>query len=90
MDSAQAVANKTNFADARFNALFDAAVQQPDLAARQPLVHEAQRIQHERGGLLIWGFTSTLDALATRVGGAEAERSHFPTWRFEKLWLRPA
>ena len=88
VDSGQAVANKTQFRDARFNALFDQAVQQPDVEARRPLVLEAQRIQHERGGLLIWGFANTLDALSTRVGGAEAEHSHFPTWRFDKLWLR--
>jgi peptide/nickel transport system substrate-binding protein len=38
--------------------------------------------------LLIWGFTNFLDGYTDRVGGLTAERSHFSTWRFDKLWLR--
>lgn len=86
-DGPQAVVNKTRFRDARFTELVTAAMQQPDPVKRAPLVHEAQRIQYERGSLLIWGFANTLDAASTRVGGLEPEHTHFPTWRFDKLWL---
>ena len=86
IDAPTAVSNKTNFADPRFASLFKAALAEPDLARRTPLVHEMQAIQHERGGLLLWGFANTLDGVSPRVGGLEAERSHFPTWRFDKLW----
>jgi peptide/nickel transport system substrate-binding protein len=89
VDAPSAVSNKTQFYDARFGELFTQALAQPDLERRRPLVHEAQRIQHERGGLLIWGFANTLDGISSRVGGAQAEHSHFPTWRFDKLWLKP-
>ncbi|MNH40213.1 hypothetical protein D3C79_1015020 [compost metagenome] len=61
---------------------------QPDLEQRKALVHRAQRIQYERGGMLIWGFADLLDSVSTRVGGAQAEQSLFSTWRFESLWLR--
>ncbi len=81
-------ANRTNFHDARFTELYFAAQAQPNVELRTPLVHEAQQIQHERGGLLIWGFTNFLDGYTDRVGGLTAERSHFPTWRFDKIWLR--
>ncbi|HEY1127877.1 MAG TPA: ABC transporter substrate-binding protein [Roseateles sp.] len=86
-DGPHAVINKTRFRDPRFVELVTAAMQQPDAAKRAPLVHEAQRIQWERGSLLIWGFANTLDAASSRVGGLEPEHTHFPTWRFDKLWL---
>lgn len=87
IDAPTAVNNKTNFHDPRFADLFRQAMGEPDLAKRSTLVHQAQRIQHADGGLLIWGFTNALDGASTRVGGIEPERSHFPTWRFDRLWV---
>lgn len=80
--------NRSNFRDPRFHALIERAMAQPDLEKRKPLIHEAQRIQHDRGGLLIWGFQNTLDGVSPKVGGIHPERSHFPTWRFDRLWLK--
>ncbi len=87
-DSPLSGANRTNFDDARFNELYFQALAQPDFALRAPLVHEMQKIQHERGGLLIWGFADILDAVSRQAGGVAPERSHFSTWRFENIWLR--
>jgi len=87
-DAPFAVANKTHFHDAAFSEAFLAAMAQPDLEKRKTLVHRAQRIQYERGGMLIWGFADLLDSVSTRVGGAQAEQSLFSTWRFESLWLK--
>lgn len=86
-DAPTSAGNKTHFRDPEFARLFTAALAQPDLEKRKALVHAAQRIQHERGGMIIWGFSNTLDGISDRVGGAEAENSHFPTWRFDKLWV---
>ncbi len=87
-DAPIAVANRTNFADPRFGELFLAAIKNRDVAERTVLVHEAQQIQHERGGLLIWGFVNAVDAVTPRAGGVKAEHSHFPTWRFDTIWRR--
>jgi peptide/nickel transport system substrate-binding protein len=87
-DSPLAVTNRTGFDDARFGALFREALKTRDVEARKPLVHEAQQIQHERGGLVIWGFFNELDGVAPRVGGVVPEHSHFSTWRFDRIWLR--
>jgi len=87
VDSFLSSANKTHFADERFDALFRQAISTKDLEKRTPLVHEAQQIQHEKGGLIIWSYVNTLDLAAKHVGGLTPERSHFPTWRFDKLWL---
>jgi peptide/nickel transport system substrate-binding protein len=86
-DAPFAVSNKTHFNDPEFSRLFLAAMAQPDLEQRKALVHQAQQIQYQRGGLLIWGYADLLDSVATRVGGAAAEESLFSTWRFENLWL---
>lgn len=88
VDAPIAIANKTHFRDARFGELFTQALAQPAVAARATLVHEAQRIQHERGGLIIWGFADILDAVSRQVGGIEPEATQFAAWRFDKLWRR--
>ncbi|MEE1925244.1 ABC transporter substrate-binding protein [Pseudomonas sp. 148P] len=87
-DAPVSVANKTHFDDPRFSELFLQALAEPDLEKRKPLVHEAQRIQYERGGMLVWGYANLVDGFARRVGGAAAEKTLFPTWRFDQLWLR--
>lgn len=87
-DAPFAVANKTHFNDPQFSELFLAAMAQPDLEKRKALVHQAQQIQYERGGMLIWGYADLLDSVSNRVGGAQSEESLFSTWRFEKLWLK--
>jgi len=87
-DAPVAISNRTNFRDPRFGEVFLAALKNRDPEQRKPLVHEAQRIQHERGGLLIWGFVNALDAVSPRVGGVKAEHSHFPTWRFDTMYRR--
>lgn len=87
-DAPIAVANRTNFADPRFGELFLAALENRDVETRKALVHEAQQIQHDRGGLLIWGFVNAVDAISSRVGGVKPEHSHFSTWRFDTMWRR--
>jgi peptide/nickel transport system substrate-binding protein len=86
-DAPIAIANRTNFRDARFGELFLSALKLFPVEPRIPLVHEAQEIQHERGGLIIWGFVNAVDVVSHRIGGVEVEHSHFPTWRFERIWV---
>ncbi|MER7208880.1 ABC transporter substrate-binding protein [Streptosporangium sp. NPDC020072] len=88
LDAPVSAANKTHFSDPRFTELFEQAVTQPDTARRAELVHEMQRIQHAKGGMVIWGFNNALDAVSTGVGGVTPEHTQFATWRFEKLWVK--
>ncbi|HEY1130278.1 MAG TPA: ABC transporter substrate-binding protein [Roseateles sp.] len=87
-DGPRAASNKTHFRDPRFGELITAALAQPDLDKRKQLVHEAQRIQHEHGGLLIWGFADTLDAVAADIGGVTSDRTGFAAWRTDRIWRR--
>ena len=89
-DAPQAIYNRSNFHDERFTSLYQQALAQPDLERRKLLVHEAQSIQHERGGLLIWGFNDVLDAASVRVGGLAPEQTTFASWRFDEMWVNHA
>lgn len=89
-DAPTAVSNRTNFHDPRFGELFNQALSQPRIESRKPLVHEAQQIQHERGGLLIWGFAHVMNVASRKIGGLRSERTQFAAWRFDELWVRNA
>lgn len=80
--------NRTQFHDPRFDTLIRQAMATPVLEKRKPLIHEAQRIQYDQGGLVVWGFQNSLDGISPKVGGVKPERSHFPTWRFDRIWLQ--
>lgn len=85
-DGPRAVGNKTHFRDERFGELITQALQQPDLESRKLLIHEAQQIQHDIGGMLIWGYADVLDVATRQIGGIEPDRSGFAGWRTDKVW----
>lgn len=87
-DGPRAASNKTHFNDPRFAQLVTEALAQADLDKRTALVHEAQQIQHQRGGLLIWGFADVLDAVSTRIGGVTPDRTGFAAWRTDRIWRK--
>ncbi|OJU17083.1 MULTISPECIES: ABC transporter substrate-binding protein [unclassified Sphingomonas] len=89
-DAPDAIINRTNFHDPRFGALINAALSQPDVEKRKPLVHEAQHIQHDRGSLLIWGFTHVRAAARDTIGGLVAEKTQFGGWRVDEFWRKDA
>jgi len=86
-DGPHAANNKTHFSDPRFAELITAAMAQPNLDERRQFIHEAQQIQHDIGGLLIWGYSHVLDAASIRVAGIEPDRTGFAAWRTDKLWI---
>jgi len=89
-DGPLAVSNKTHFNNPRFTELITGALAQPDLEKRKLLIHEAQQIQHDIGGLLIWGYSNVLDASVVDIGGIEPDRTGFAAWRTDKIWRRKA
>jgi len=89
-DAPISTTNRVNFKDPEYSELFYKALAEPDLAKRKVYLAQAQKIQHERGGMLIWGFSHSIDAASKQIGGLAAEHTIFPTWRFEKLWTNQA
>lgn len=87
-DGPRSSANRTHFADPEFTRLVTQAAAQPDVEKRKELVGAAQAIQHDRGGLLIWGFSNNLEAVSKSIGGVTPDRTSFSAWRTDALWRR--
>jgi peptide/nickel transport system substrate-binding protein len=66
--------NETHFEDPTFTALIEQAKREPDPARRAQLLHDAQVIEYETGGYIIWGFKRQLDAYSNLVQGLEPHR----------------
>ncbi|WP_228823312.1 ABC transporter substrate-binding protein [Nocardia blacklockiae] len=61
--------NETAFADPEFDAATAAALAAADPAAYAGACRTVQRIQHERGGYLVWGMADGIDIASSRVRG---------------------
>ncbi len=68
------VYNETHFDDPTFNALIEQAKKEPDAAKRNVLLHDAQKIEYDTGGFIIWGFKRQLDAYSNLVQGLAPHR----------------
>jgi len=82
--------NETHWADAKFIALVAQARKTPDLAARCGLIKQAQKIEYESGGLIIWGFPNQVDAYSSKVQGLVPDKSGIPltSFGFGQVWLK--
>lgn len=80
--------NETRFDDPAFTDLIHAARRTTDEARRRTLLQDAQRIEWERGGLLIWGFTDQVDGYRPEVHGLEPSREQpLSSFRFNTVRL---
>lgn len=66
--------NETHFDDAEFQQLFGEATRTVDEQKRGELLHRCQEIEHERGGLVVWGFKKQVDGYSNLVQGFEPDR----------------
>jgi peptide/nickel transport system substrate-binding protein len=64
--------NETHWHNPRFEALVTQAQKTLDPAARKNLMIEAQQIQWDEGGYIIWGIYKNVDAYSPRVHGLQA------------------
>jgi peptide/nickel transport system substrate-binding protein len=68
------VYNETHFDDPTFNALIEQAKRESDQAKRNQLLHDAQKIEYDTGGFIIWGFKRQLDGYSNLVQGLAPHR----------------
>jgi peptide/nickel transport system substrate-binding protein len=61
--------NDTHWKDAEWAKIVLEAQRTLDDAKRAELLHAAQAIEHEKGGMIIWGFSNIVDAYSDKVGG---------------------
>jgi peptide/nickel transport system substrate-binding protein len=80
--------NITKWARPDFDALYDQAVSTADDAARTALYQRMQRMLHDEGGYLMWGFADWIVGTARNVGGVSNAPANTLDWaRFDKVWL---
>lgn len=66
--------NETHWEDPEFAQLIDDASREVDEAKRNTLLHDAQEMEYNEGGYIIWGFRSQVDAYGGTVSGLEPSK----------------
>lgn len=66
--------NETHFNDPVFVDLINSATRETDVARRNMLLRDAQQIEYETGGYIIWAFKNQLDGYSNLVTGYEPHR----------------
>jgi peptide/nickel transport system substrate-binding protein len=81
--------NETHFDDPEFLDLVGRASSTMDAGVRTELLRQAQRIEYERGGYIIWGFANQVDAHQVYVAGLTPSRTGLPLsgYQFRQAWL---
>ncbi|MBB3666170.1 MULTISPECIES: ABC transporter substrate-binding protein [Prauserella salsuginis group] len=81
--------NETHWDDPEFVRLVRTANRTSDTGERTRLLKQAQRIEHERGGLIVWGFVNQVDAHQVYVAGLVPDRTGLPLsgYSFGQVWL---
>jgi peptide/nickel transport system substrate-binding protein len=81
--------NETHWEDPEYLAVIGRARSEVDPQRRAELVRQAQEIEFDRGGYLIWGFPSRVDATQAYVGGLVPNRTGLSLsgYEFRKAWV---
>lgn len=82
--------NVTHWKDSKWNALVAEAFKTIDDQQRNDLVREAATIEHESGGMSIYGFKDSVDAYSDKVGGVTAFKGGLPLGSFNmnRAWVK--
>ena len=51
-------------------------------ATRDDLVAQAQQIEYDEGGLIVWAFNDQIDASSSTIGGVVPDKSGVPLSSF--------
>ena len=66
--------NETHFNNPKFAGLIAQAQATVDESKRNDLLHQAQEVEYNEGGYIIWGFRTQVDAVSTKVQGMKGSR----------------
>ena len=81
--------NETHWNNKAWNDLVQQANATVDETKRCDLIKQAQQIEYDEGGYIIWGFPNNLDAHRAAVQGLVPDKSGIPLsyYGFRKVWL---
>ena len=82
--------NESGWNDATFIDLVGKARAAGSIAQRCKLIQQAQKIEYDKGGLIIWGFNNQTDAYNTKVQGLKPDLSGIPLMQFgfDSIWIK--
>src|SRR4029078_10942373 len=61
--------NETHFDNPKFVDIITTAQSETDAAKRNSLLQDAQKIEYDEGGFIIWGFRNLVDGISPKVQG---------------------
>jgi peptide/nickel transport system substrate-binding protein len=78
--------NETHWNNEQHRQLVDQAAAELDEAKRADLLQQAQQIEYDEGGLIVWGFRKQVDGYASTVQGLEPSK-YLPlgSYKFNKV-----
>jgi peptide/nickel transport system substrate-binding protein len=78
--------NETHWDNEKHRDLVNAAARELDEGKRADLLHQAQQIEYDEGGLIIWGFRKQVDGYGANVKGLEPSK-YLPlgSYKFNKV-----
>lgn len=74
--------NETHWQNAQWLAIVKEAMATGDATKRDELVGEAEKIEYEQGGLIVWAFNDQVDAYSAKLGGVVPNKSGVPLSSF--------
>jgi peptide/nickel transport system substrate-binding protein len=81
--------NATHWADDNWLKIVKEAFRTSDETKRNELVGEAQKIQHDNDGLIIWAFNDQVDGYSPKLGGVVPDKGGVPLsgWRLNAYYF---
>jgi peptide/nickel transport system substrate-binding protein len=70
--------NETHWNDPQFTKLIAQARAELDEAKRTELLKEAQKLEYDKGGYIVWSFSNQVDAYSAKLGGFQPSKSGVP------------
>jgi len=81
--------NETHWTDPAYARLIQEAIATIDDKKRCEIIHQAQKLEWDNGGYLIWGFPNQVGAYSARVSGFKPDKTGAPmnSYGFGKVWF---
>ena len=81
--------NETHWKNDTWYALVQEAFATGDNAKRNELIGEAQKIEYDEGGYLVWSFNNQIDGYTSKLGGGVPDKSGVPlsSFHFNKFYF---
>jgi len=81
--------NETHWKNAEWLKIVQQAFKTGDKAARDQLVGQAQTIEQDQGGLIVWAFNDQTDAYSGKLGGVVPDKGGVPlsSFHFNKFYF---